>query len=430
MAATACAGTVAIASPAGDDRTYDRPPRPGRVLRGGRAAPPPGAARQAAGGGRRSATAGAWCRPPATPPASYGIRSRDVVGRGAAPLPGAGLRPPRPSPPTGNGRGACGSWCGRWRRWSSRSASTRAIWCCPDGDPPRAGRARSSSRCASACGCRARSAWRPARWWPRSRPTCASRAASRCVAAGDEAAFLAPLPMRRLPGVGPKAERRLQRRGAGDCSATWRRSPTSGWRRLLPGRGGVELRERARGIDPRQVSAEPAEAISISNEETFERDLTDRGELHAELRRMAVGLAASLDRRGLAARTVTTKLRYPDFSIVTRSHTLDAGIDDAGAIADLACLLLDRALEERPDALRLVGVGVSGLRAPQAAGAAGAHHRGMIRRRPGGALRGADARGSTRGRAAACAGTACPCESSPCSRPCPRWRARSPPGCR
>lgn len=180
------------------------------------------------------------------------------------------------------------------------------------------------------------------------------------VAAGSEAAFLAPLPIRRLPGVGPKAERRLQRAGLvllGDLASLSDDRLAS----VLPGRGGVEVRERARGIDPRRVSAEPGEAISISNEETFERDLADREMLHAELRRMSVGIAAGLDRRGLAARTVTTKLRYPDFSIVTRSHTLDAGIDDAEAIADLACLLLDRALEARPDALRLVGVGVSGL---------------------------------------------------------------------
>jgi DNA polymerase-4 len=76
---------------------------------------------------------------------------------------------------------------------------------------------------------------------------------------------------------------------------------------------------------------------------------------------MADGLAASLNRRGLVARTVTTKLRYPDFSIATRSQTLGIGIEDAETIGDLACRLLDRALSQRPDALRLVGVGVSGL---------------------------------------------------------------------
>ena len=61
------------------------------------------------------------------------------------------------------------------------------------------------------------------------------------------------------------------------------------------------------------------------------------------------------------ARTVTTKVRYPDFSIRSRSTTLQAGVDDSGTIGDLACRLLDRALSDRPGALRLVGVSVSNL---------------------------------------------------------------------
>jgi DNA polymerase IV len=180
------------------------------------------------------------------------------------------------------------------------------------------------------------------------------------VARGGEAEFLAPLEVRRLPGVGPKAERRLSAAGVATIGGL---AALDGSRlaSLLPGRVGVELRARALGIDPRPVSGEPGEAISISNEETFEHDVSDRSELHAELRRMADGLAGSLHRRGLAARTVTTKLRYPDFSIATRSQTLAVGTDDAETIADLACRLLDRALGQRPDALRLVGVGVSGL---------------------------------------------------------------------
>ncbi|MGN6378579.1 MAG: DNA polymerase IV [Gaiellales bacterium] len=180
------------------------------------------------------------------------------------------------------------------------------------------------------------------------------------VPAGGEAAFLAPLEVRRLPGVGPKAERRLAQAGVSTIGelAGLSDDRLAG---LLPGRVGQELRDRARGIDPRPVSGEPGEAVSISSEETFARDVTDRAELHAELRRMAEGLAATLVRRGLAARTVTAKLRYPDFSIATRSHSLAVGTDDAGTIGDLACRLLDRALTARPDALRLAGVGVSGL---------------------------------------------------------------------
>jgi nucleotidyltransferase/DNA polymerase involved in DNA repair len=58
---------------------------------------------------------------------------------------------------------------------------------------------------------------------------------------------------------------------------------------------------------------------------------------------------------------VTTKLRYPDFAIRTRSSSLEVGIDDPDRIGELACTLLDRALRDRPGPLRLVGVGVSGL---------------------------------------------------------------------
>jgi acyl-CoA synthetase (AMP-forming)/AMP-acid ligase II len=101
------------------------------------------------------------------------------------------------------------------------------------------------------------------------------------------------------------------------------------------GRRGPLLRARARGIDPRPVAAEPAEAVSFSNEETFARDISDRADLHARLRSMADGLADGLQRRGMTARTVTTKLRYPDFAIVTRSQSLEVGIDDAETIGEV-----------------------------------------------------------------------------------------------
>jgi len=101
--------------------------------------------------------------------------------------------------------------------------------------------------------------------------------------------------------------------------------------------------------------------VSISQEETFERDVADVEQLRAELRRMSVALAEHLVRSGETARTVTTKVRYPDFSIRSRSTSLPVGTDDADRIADLACALLDRALADRPGALRLVGVGLSGL---------------------------------------------------------------------
>lgn len=179
------------------------------------------------------------------------------------------------------------------------------------------------------------------------------------VPPGSEARFLAPFAVRRLPGVGPKAEARLRAAGV-ETIGSLAALGDEELKRLLPGSVGPLLRDRARGIDPRELELS-TERISISVENTFERDLADRAQLHTELRSMATRVAAHLSETGRTARTVTTKLRYPDFSIRTRSTSLRIGIDDAAEIGELACGLLDRALRDRPGALRLVGVGVSAL---------------------------------------------------------------------
>jgi DNA polymerase IV len=179
------------------------------------------------------------------------------------------------------------------------------------------------------------------------------------VPAGSEASFLAPFDVRRLPGVGPKAEERLVSSGVETIGAL-AGLVEADLKRLLPGSVGRVLRDRARGIDPRGLELQ-TKRISISVENTFERDLTDREQLHAELRRMAERVSKLLRDSGRTARTVSTKLRYTDFSIRSRSTSLRIGIDDGEQIGELACGLLDRALTDRPGALRLVGVGVSGL---------------------------------------------------------------------
>jgi DNA polymerase IV len=183
------------------------------------------------------------------------------------------------------------------------------------------------------------------------------------VPAGQEASFLAPFDVRRLPGVGPKAEERLVAAGVTTIGALAALGDLE-LRTLLPGSVGGVLRDRACGIDPRGLEQQ-TQRISISVENTFERDVADREQLHAELRRMADRLAENLRATGRTARTVSTKLRYPDFSIRTRSTSLRVGIDESAKIGELACALLDRALAERPGALRLVGVGLSGLTSHQ-----------------------------------------------------------------
>ncbi|HVM16730.1 MAG TPA: DNA polymerase IV [Gaiellaceae bacterium] len=177
------------------------------------------------------------------------------------------------------------------------------------------------------------------------------------VPPGREAAFLAPFPIRLLPGIGPRTEERLRAGGIetlGELAAL----PDATLAQVLPGKTGPVLRDRARGVDPRTVEP-PAAAVSLGHEETFERDVGDPERLHDEVRRMAERVAAELAASHRAARTITTKVRYPDFAIRSRSTTLAVGTDDPALIAQLACSLLDRALRDRPGPLRLVGVTAS-----------------------------------------------------------------------
>ena len=181
------------------------------------------------------------------------------------------------------------------------------------------------------------------------------------VAAGREEAFLAPLPLRALPGIGPKADARLRSRGlatVGDLAAL----DDERLRSLLPGVIGPELRDRARGVDRRRVErGGPSE--SVGHEETFDADVHDPAVLADEALRMAVRVADRLGRTGRVGRTVTVKLRYPDFSLASRAQTTGVAFGDADEIGRLALLALERALLDRPPPVRLLGVTVSKLTA-------------------------------------------------------------------
>ena len=179
------------------------------------------------------------------------------------------------------------------------------------------------------------------------------------VPPGTESAFLAPLAVRLLPGIGPRAEQRLRAAGVETIGGLAELDDAT-LRTVVPGSVGSMLRDRARGVDPRDLDLE-LEPVSVSAEDTFPRDLSDRERLHDEVRRLAELVAQRLRASGLSGRTVTAKLRYADFSIRTRSTTLPAAVDEPDVIGNVACGLLDRGLRDRPGALRLVGVGVSGL---------------------------------------------------------------------
>jgi DNA polymerase-4 len=179
------------------------------------------------------------------------------------------------------------------------------------------------------------------------------------VPPGTESRFLAALPVRLLPGVGPRAEERLWGAGIETIGGLAGLSDVE-LRGVIHGSLGPVLRDRARGIDPRDLELQ-LEQVSVSAEDTFAQDVSDRELLHAEVRRLAELVSQRLRSASLSGRTVTAKLRYGDFSIRTRSTTLGAAIDEAQLIGDVACGLLDRGLRDRPGALRLVGVGVSSL---------------------------------------------------------------------
>jgi len=172
----------------------------------------------------------------------------------------------------------------------------------------------------------------------------------------DRAAFLRPLPARTLHGVGRVTEEVLLRAGirtVGDLQ------DHPGDLKALVGSGGPVLRAFAFGIDERPLSQDDT-VKSIGSETTLPADTADRPTLRAILREQAAEVAAKLQRHGLAAQTVQVKVRYGDFSTLTRQCSFDEPVSEARDLYRLACWLLARhRLVDRP--LRLLGSGVGGL---------------------------------------------------------------------
>ncbi|MBY0463563.1 MAG: DNA polymerase IV [Burkholderiales bacterium] len=169
-----------------------------------------------------------------------------------------------------------------------------------------------------------------------------------------------PLPCRKVNGIGPKAEVKLATQDIhtiGDLAA---RDPA--WLREHFGKTyGAWLFDAAWGRDTRPLVTE-SEPVSISRETTFERDLhavRDRAELGAIFTRLCEQVAGDLARKGYAGRTIGIKLRYADFKIVTRDHTLADPVSTAGDLRLAAGQALKRAPLQRP--IRLLGVRVGGL---------------------------------------------------------------------
>ncbi len=181
------------------------------------------------------------------------------------------------------------------------------------------------------------------------------------VADGDERSFLAPLPVGKLPGIGKKTERVLQGLGIGTIGKL-SMTPL----RVLKSHFGVSgeiLHRHASGIDDRKVEL-PGAAKSISRETTFGKDTGDRSFLQATLRYLSERVGSELRQRGRQARCITLKLRYADFTTITRSRTLTQASDADQAIADTGLELLSKALAQEKQPVRLIGIGVSNLAEP------------------------------------------------------------------
>ena len=182
------------------------------------------------------------------------------------------------------------------------------------------------------------------------------------VDAGTELGFLHPMPVRELWGVGPATEAKLSRMGVetvGDLAA-------QSVERLIGSLGsasGTHLHRLANSVDERPVVVDQR-AKSIGHEETFPRDLTDPQPIGRELVRMVDAVASRLHRGGVVGKTITVKVKYGDFSSISRSSTLVEPTDRANIVRATAESLLAK-IDVDPG-IRLLGVSVSQLSEPVA----------------------------------------------------------------
>ncbi|WP_274917349.1 DNA polymerase IV [Streptomyces sp. WZ-12] len=174
---------------------------------------------------------------------------------------------------------------------------------------------------------------------------------------GTERELLGPMPVRTLPGVGPATAETLRRAGIHTVVETAEAGEAE-LVRLLGKAHGTGLYAMALGQDDRPVVAE-RDAKSVSVEDTFEVDLTDRTRVRTEVLRLADRCVARLREAGRSGRTVVIKVRNYDFSTLTRSETLRGPTDDPAVVREAAVRLLETV--DTTGGVRLLGVGVSGL---------------------------------------------------------------------
>jgi DNA polymerase-4 len=178
------------------------------------------------------------------------------------------------------------------------------------------------------------------------------------IAPGEEQAFLNPLPVDKLPGVGKKTEQILKEMGIttiGELASL----PAGTVRRRL-GALGTVLHSYARGMDDREVEA-PGEAKSISQELTFARDTLDPHFLEANLHRLCQEVCQELRSQNKRAGCVAIRLRYSDFETITRQVSLENASNANQVIFATALQLLNKALAHQEKPVRLIGIRISSL---------------------------------------------------------------------
>lgn len=178
------------------------------------------------------------------------------------------------------------------------------------------------------------------------------------VPIGKEAAFMAPLAIGKLPGVGPKTEKTLRGLGVDTIGKLAALPPAAIKNRL--GENARFLQNHARGIDSRPVEP-PTTALSISHETTFEKDTFNTAFLESTLRYLSERVGQKLRRRGKQTKCVFIKLRLADFTTITRRRTLKTGTNLDPEIFNAGLELLLKALSPQKQAVRLIGIGVASL---------------------------------------------------------------------
>jgi DNA polymerase IV len=180
------------------------------------------------------------------------------------------------------------------------------------------------------------------------------------VTSGMEQRFLAPLPIRRMPGIGPKGEAKLQHMGVKSVGDLARLSLEHLEEAF--GKWGASLYSKARGISDSPVTSETDDPLSISRETTFNVDLTDPFFLESTLSYLTEKVTSQLRGGKLFARTVALKLRYSDFQTVTRSKTLDIPTAEDHILFKTAVGLFHK-LFTHGEKVRLIGVTFTSLTA-------------------------------------------------------------------